>query len=57
MGFGLRFLLVAHHLREAGSVDVPGAQHIDADIAPLQIQDPTARKRAYCRLRGVIYGE
>ena len=57
MGHRLRLFLVAHQLREAGGVDMLGTEHIDANIAPLEIQDPAAGKRVDCRLGGVVHGE
>ena len=36
------FLLIRHKMREAGCIGVSGAQHVDTDVAPLEVDDPGA---------------
>ena len=38
------FFLIRHEMREAGCIGVSGAQHIDADVAPLEIDNPGTRE-------------
>src|SRR5260370_27548041 len=44
------FVLIRHQMGQAGGRRGPGTQHVAAQVAPLEVDDPAARKRAYCRL-------
>jgi hypothetical protein len=46
------FFFIRHEMRKAWRIGVSGAQHVDADVAPLEVDDPGTGERAYRGLRG-----
>src|SRR6201982_1439693 len=52
---GRGFFLIRHEMGKAWRIGVSGAQHVDADVAPLEIDDPGTGERAYRGLRRVVH--
>jgi len=41
------FFFLRHEMGKAWRIGVSGAQHVDADVAPLEVDDPGTGERAY----------